>query len=114
MLQGIRESLDITVSKGTESVVGSQGGVGGRKNVQTRARKKESCKGCRAGCYKGLFSQLFTRTKKKLIGDAVWAEHSDIKELRRFFSCDHGIRVMLLKPTTFQKYMPTDAIDESA
>lgn len=52
--------------------------------------------------------------KKKLIGDAVWAEHRDIKELRRFFSCDHGIRVMFLKPTTFQKCTRTEAIDESA
>lgn len=114
MLQGIRESLDITVSKGTESLVDSQGGVGRRENAQTRARKKESWKGCVAGCYKGLFSQLFAVTKKKLIGDAVWSEHRDVKELRRFFSCDHGIRVMLLKPTTFQKCTPTEAIDESA
>lgn len=51
--------------------------------------------------------------KKNLIVDAVLAEHSDLKELQRFFSCDHGIRVMLLKTTTFQKCVLTEAIDES-
>lgn len=34
--------MDITVSKGTESLVGSQGGVGHRENAETHAKKKES------------------------------------------------------------------------
>lgn len=51
--------------------------------------------------------------KKKLIGDAVLAEHSDLKELWRFFSCDHSIRALLLTTTTFQKCVPTAPRDES-
>lgn len=51
--------------------------------------------------------------KKKLIGDAVLAEHRDLKELWRFFSCDHSISALLLTTSTFQKCVPTAPRDES-